>query len=176
MSSIAKVSIALPLEMVALLKQAVATGDYASNSEVVREALREWRARRNAPNAEPEKPRPTDNPRLDREEAGSAVRLALRNVSRRELQGLCRRYGVLHLALFGSVLTDPDPATCDLEVTVEFGKARGASSERHYSDFKAALERLFERPVDLVELAMISDSRLKRSIELNQVPIFGKTA
>jgi len=40
-SSIEKISIALPPEMVASLRQAVDTGEYSSSSEVVREALRD---------------------------------------------------------------------------------------------------------------------------------------
>ena len=46
MSSIEKVSIALPSDMLAMVKQAVEGGDYASSSEVVREALREWKDRK----------------------------------------------------------------------------------------------------------------------------------
>lgn len=46
MSTIEKISIALPPEMVALVRQAVAAGEYASSSEVVREALREWTQKR----------------------------------------------------------------------------------------------------------------------------------
>lgn len=41
-----KLSIALTPEMAALLRDAVKTGDYASVSEVVREALRDWKAKR----------------------------------------------------------------------------------------------------------------------------------
>jgi antitoxin ParD1/3/4 len=46
MPSVQKVSIALPPEMALLVRQAVATGDYASSSEVVREALRDWSLKR----------------------------------------------------------------------------------------------------------------------------------
>jgi len=46
MSTIEKISIALPPEMVAIVRQAVETGEYASSSEVVREALREWTQKR----------------------------------------------------------------------------------------------------------------------------------
>jgi antitoxin ParD1/3/4 len=47
MASVEKISIALPPEMVALLRQAVETGEYASSSEVVRDALRDWTQKRN---------------------------------------------------------------------------------------------------------------------------------
>ena len=46
MPSVEKISIALPPEMVAQLRQAVATGEYASSSEVVRDALRDWSHKR----------------------------------------------------------------------------------------------------------------------------------
>ena len=35
-------------DMATLVRKAVETGDYASSSEVIREALREWKARRAA--------------------------------------------------------------------------------------------------------------------------------
>ena len=41
-----KISISITDEHAALLQEAVGSGAYASSSEVVREALREWRARR----------------------------------------------------------------------------------------------------------------------------------
>jgi antitoxin ParD1/3/4 len=46
MPSVEKISIALPPEMVAQLRQAVDTGEYASSSEVVRDALRDWTHKR----------------------------------------------------------------------------------------------------------------------------------
>jgi antitoxin ParD1/3/4 len=46
MPSIEKISIALPQEMVAALRQAVEEGEYASSSEVVRDALRDWTHKR----------------------------------------------------------------------------------------------------------------------------------
>ena len=48
MSNVQKVSVALTPEMVAMLKDAVDTGEYTSTSEVVREALRAWKSRRAA--------------------------------------------------------------------------------------------------------------------------------
>ena len=42
MTTVEKMSIALPPEMAATVRQAVEAGEYASNSEVIREALRDW--------------------------------------------------------------------------------------------------------------------------------------
>lgn len=41
-----KISVSLTDEHARLLEEAVRSGDYASLSEVIREALREWRTRR----------------------------------------------------------------------------------------------------------------------------------
>jgi len=47
MSTAEKISIALPPEMVQMVRSAVATGEYASSSEVIRDALRDWTYKRN---------------------------------------------------------------------------------------------------------------------------------
>lgn len=50
MANVEKISVALPPDMAGLVRKAVESGDYASSSEVIREALREWKARRAARN------------------------------------------------------------------------------------------------------------------------------
>lgn len=47
MATAEKISIALPPEMVHIVRSAVATGEYASSSEVIRDALRDWTYKRN---------------------------------------------------------------------------------------------------------------------------------
>ena len=47
MPTIEKLSIALPAEMAALVRKAVDVGEYSSNSEVIRDALRDWTHKRN---------------------------------------------------------------------------------------------------------------------------------
>jgi antitoxin ParD1/3/4 len=46
MSNVQKVSVALTPEFIELLKDAVESGEYTSTSEVVRDALRDWKLRR----------------------------------------------------------------------------------------------------------------------------------
>lgn len=46
MANVEKVSVALTSDMAAMVKEAVASGEYASSSEVVREALRDWKTKR----------------------------------------------------------------------------------------------------------------------------------
>jgi antitoxin ParD1/3/4 len=46
MAGIERLTITLPADMAAVVKGAVEGGDYASSSEVVREALRDWKMKR----------------------------------------------------------------------------------------------------------------------------------
>lgn len=46
MAKVEKISVALTPEMAAMMREAVSQGEYASASEVMREALRDWRKRR----------------------------------------------------------------------------------------------------------------------------------
>jgi antitoxin ParD1/3/4 len=46
MATIERISIALTQEMAALVRQVVESGEYASNSEVIRDALRDWTLKR----------------------------------------------------------------------------------------------------------------------------------
>ena len=46
MGSIERLTITLPAEMAGLVKGVVDEGDYASTSEVIREALRDWKMKR----------------------------------------------------------------------------------------------------------------------------------
>ncbi len=46
MAHVEKLSIALTPEMAATVRQCVESGEYASSSEVIREALRDWKLKR----------------------------------------------------------------------------------------------------------------------------------
>jgi antitoxin ParD1/3/4 len=45
-STIERMTITMPADMASVVKAAVNSGDYASTSEVVRDALREWKMKR----------------------------------------------------------------------------------------------------------------------------------
>jgi antitoxin ParD1/3/4 len=45
-TNVEKISVALTSELAAIVKEAVRSGEYASSSEVMREALRDWKAKR----------------------------------------------------------------------------------------------------------------------------------
>jgi predicted nucleotidyltransferase len=95
----------------------------------------------------------------------------------RGLRVLCRRYAVRRLGAFGSVLRDDfDPKRSDIDLTVEFGRSRTYGLADQYFRFKAAIERLLGREIDLVELRAMPASRLKQSIERSQLPVYDQAA
>ena len=71
-------------------------------------------------------------------------------ISPQEIEEFCRRWQVVELALFGSILTDDFGPDSDIDVLVTF------ADEAPWSLFDLAsmqeeLEQLFGRPVDLIE-------------------------
>ena len=76
---------------------------------------------------------------------------------REELAELCRRFHVRRLDVFGSAARgDFDPARSDLDFLVEF--AAQEDELAGFLDFKAALEALLARRVDLVDRKAIEAS------------------
>jgi len=111
------------------------------------------------------------------EKRAGAIVPALIELRRGEIAQLCERYGVRELALFGSILrSDFDLTSSDVDAAVKFGPPAEDSLARQYFDFKTALERLLMRPVDLVEMEAMPDTRLKRIIEHTKVPIYAAAA
>jgi predicted nucleotidyltransferase len=93
--------------------------------------------------------------------------------SRDQIAALCRLYGVKRLEVFGSALReDFDVERSDVDVVVEFDALPENDGLRRYFNFKAQLEDLLKRPVDLVELSAMENTRLKRIIERTKVPLY----
>lgn len=70
---------------------------------------------------------------------------------RASVASLCRRNGARRLDLFGSANRENfDDRHSDLDFLVEFDDLEPAQYAQAYFALKEGLERLFERPVDLV--------------------------
>ena len=173
MATVEKVSIALPSDMLTMVRQAVDGGDYASSSEVVREALREWKARRALAVGASASMAPDAGKKSTRSSQTRRLSLPLNARQSQAITRLCQRFAVRRLAFFGSILRDDsDSWSSDIDVAVQFAHSVDRSPARQYFDFKAALETLFGRSVDLVELDAMPESRLKRIIERTQVCVY----
>ena len=72
---------------------------------------------------------------------------------RGELSALCRRFEVRRLELFGSAARDEfDPGSSDLDFLVAYQPPAQVSEIDRYFGLLAALESLFGRKVDLVDV------------------------
>lgn len=67
------------------------------------------------------------------------------------LLGLCRRYYVKRLDVFGSAAADELKESSDIDLLVEFDDKVNERRFDNYFEFLRALEELFGRRVDLVE-------------------------
>ena len=68
-----------------------------------------------------------------------------------ELTQLCRKYHVRRLDVFGSAATGEFESSSDIDFLVEFDNKVNQRRFDNYFDLHRALEKLFARPVDLVE-------------------------
>ena len=91
-----------------------------------------------------------------------------------EVRALCEKYSVKRLTLFGSAVKGTfDPATSDLDFAVEFFPhpdpiVRGD----RYFELLVALQRAFERDVDLVETSGIVNPYFVQVLEMTQRPLY----
>jgi predicted nucleotidyltransferase len=93
--------------------------------------------------------------------------------NRPQIAKLCQRYGVRRLEVFGSLLRDDfDTVSSDVDLTVEFEPAIPGQGLQQYFGFKHELEHLFARPVDLLELTAMENTRLKRLIERTRIAVY----
>lgn len=90
------------------------------------------------------------------------------------LAGVCRRFGVARLELFGSACTDQfDAGRSDIDFLVEFlpNTDLGPWLSR-LSELKAALGRLYGRPVDLVMSSALRDPWFSRETAKTRTTVY----
>lgn len=95
---------------------------------------------------------------------------------REPIIALCKAHGVRQLDVFGSAAReDFDPQHSDFDAVVEFSSDQHGSLQQYFG-LKQQLETLLQRPVDLVELRAMPDTRLKRIIQRSKVPLYAAQA
>lgn len=85
---------------------------------------------------------------------------------RQALADLCRRYRIRRLQLFGSAATGAFvPDASDLDFIAEFADTQAADYADRYFDFAEALERLFNRRVDVITQRAIRNPYFRAQVE-----------
>jgi uncharacterized protein len=91
-----------------------------------------------------------------------------------KLSNLCVVYGVKRLELFGSgSRSDFDLQNSDLDFLIEFAESHSTGAFDRYFGLKEDLERLFQRPVDLIEIKAIKNPYFRQAIERDKVLVYG---
>lgn len=92
---------------------------------------------------------------------------------RGELADLCARYHVRRLELFGSAAGDHfDPNTSDLDFVVEFQDLPAGQHADAYFGLLEGLQKLFDRPVDLLMTSAIENPYLIESIQATRTTLY----
>lgn len=82
-----------------------------------------------------------------------------------QIASLCAQHGVKELYLFGSALREDFGQDSDIDLAAVFRRNGVAGSFDQYFNFKAELERLFNRQVDIVCPSSVRNSVFRREIE-----------
>jgi uncharacterized protein len=91
------------------------------------------------------------------------------------ISALCQLHTVDRLFVFGSILTSKFHEKSDIDFLVKFGNVGLYHYFDNYMEFKESLERLLQRPIDLVEEQTIKNPILQKSINRNKQLIYGRT-
>ena len=93
--------------------------------------------------------------------------------TRDDLARLCEQFRVRRLELFGSATrADFDAATSDFDFIVEFEEMPPVEYADAYFGLLAELEKLLQRPVDLVVLSAVRNPYLRESIDESRTVLY----
>jgi predicted nucleotidyltransferase len=89
------------------------------------------------------------------------------------IQALCSSNSVKFLAAFGSVTRADFNEQSDIDFLVDFNDTDPLLYTEHYFELKLQLEKLLQRPIDLIEDRAIKNQYFKQELMQTQVPIYG---
>lgn len=78
---------------------------------------------------------------------------------------LCDKHKVKELYLFGSILSNKFNDSSDIDILIQFNQIDVLDYFDNYMDFKEKLEKLFNRPVDLVENQAVKNPIFRKVID-----------
>jgi len=90
-----------------------------------------------------------------------------------EVSALCKQFKVRRLDLFGSAAKENFSDASDLDFVVSFAEEEPREYTRCYFSLADALEKLFQRHVDLVTERSIRNPYFREEIELTRQPVYG---
>ena len=89
-----------------------------------------------------------------------------------KIREVCRKYNVLSVHLFGSVLTKEFNERSDIDLLVDFRRDSFHGAFDQFMNFKSDMEDLFQRRVDLISRSTIRNQILKSEIDSSKIQIY----
>jgi uncharacterized protein len=89
-----------------------------------------------------------------------------------QLIELCKNHKVSELYIFGSILTEKFSNKSDIDFLVQFEKIDILEYFDNYMDFKENLEKLFDRPVDLLENQAIRNPVFRKVVDRDKKLVY----
>ena len=87
------------------------------------------------------------------------------------IAAVCRDLDVERLDLFGSLTGTDFGPTCDVDVVARFDRGQGRMFSRYFY-LKERLERIFNRPVDIVLEDSMQNPYFREAIERSRVNVY----
>ena len=92
---------------------------------------------------------------------------------KKDINQLCSNHKVRQLYAFGSVLTNNFTNESDIDLLVNFEPIDVSQYADNYFDFKFSLQKILNRPIDLLEEKAIKNPYFRQSINLKRQLIYG---
>lgn len=90
---------------------------------------------------------------------------------RTAIDNICRVVSLRSLDLVGSASRDDIRPESDIDFLVDFEGDKDLF--RRYFDLKEELERIFARPVDLIEERAVRNPYIRRSLQKDRIRVYG---
>jgi uncharacterized protein len=91
-----------------------------------------------------------------------------------QIHRLCKNYKVRSLYSFGSVNSARFNKESDIDLLVDFDTSDPIEYSDNYFNLKFALEKIFDRSIDLLEEKATKNPFLRQSIDKSKLLIYGQ--
>jgi uncharacterized protein len=91
----------------------------------------------------------------------------------KEIKRLCSAHKVKQLYAFGSVLTNKFNNESDIDLVVDFDTMDISDYADNYFDFKFSLQKILNRPVDLLEEKAVKNPYFRKNLNQQRLLIYG---
>jgi hypothetical protein len=98
--------------------------------------------------------------------------MSIVEINKERIIALCTKHKVYKLFVFGSVLTNDFKSSSDIDFIVDFSDMELYNYADNYFEFKESLEKLLERPIDLLEDVALKNPYLRKSIDASKQLIY----